>query len=98
MGFGDSDLPALLEELGVDVQLSGKTVRGIKRRFTEEMLGDNDSPDLMSRSIVVTIQTDSLPALEAGAPITVDGTSYKVRRRSEAEHGSLTRIHCVRVA
>lgn len=98
MGLTDGDLPGLLEELGVDVTIGYVTVPGIKRRFTEEMFTGNESPDLMSRSIVVTVQTDSLPGLENGAAITVGRTAYKVRRHSEADHGSLTRIHCVRVA
>ena len=98
MTLGDDDLPVLLEEQGVPVVLGGVATRGIKRRFTEEMLRDSDAPDLMSRSIIVSVKTDSLPSLESGASITVDGVPYTVRRRSEEAHGSLTRIHCVRVA
>lgn len=98
MGLNDDDLPSLLEELGVPVTLGYASTNGIKRRFTEEMLRDSDAPDLMNRAFVVTIKTDSLPALKAGVTLTVDGTSYKVTRHSEAEHGSLTRIVCVRVA
>ncbi len=98
MALTDGDLPGLLDDLGVDVTIGYVTVKGIKRRFTEEMYTGNESPELMSRSIVVSIQTDSLPGLENGATVTVGGTAYKVRRHSEAEHGSLTRIHCVRVA
>lgn len=98
MALTDGDLPGVLDDLGVDVTIGYVTVKGIKRRFTEEMFTGNESPELMSRSIVVSIQTDSLPGLENGATVTVGGTAYKVRRHSEAEHGSLTRIHCVRVA
>jgi hypothetical protein len=98
MALTDGDLPGVLDDLGVDVTIGYVTVKGIKRRFTEEMFTGNESTDLMSRSIVVSIQTDSLPGLENGATVTVGGTAYKVRRHSEAEHGSLTRIHCVRVA
>ena len=98
MALGDDDLPGLLEELGVPVTLGGVTTNGIKRRFTEEMLRDSDAPELLSRSVVVTIKSGSLPALSSGSAITVEGVAYKVKRYSEEEHGTLTRIHCVRVA
>lgn len=98
MALGDEDLPGLLAELGVPIVLGGVTARAIKRRFTEEMLQDVDSPELLSRSIVAVVKTGSLPALRTGAAVTVDGTAYTVRRWLEMEHGALTRIHCVRVA
>lgn len=98
MGLADDDLPGLLEELGVPVTLGGVTTNGIKRRFTEELYQDTDSPELLSRAIVAVIKTGSLPALKSGAAITFDGTAYKVRRWLEDGHGTLTRIICVRVA
>lgn len=98
MPLGDEDLPGLLEEVGVPVTLGGVTTRAVKRRFTEELLQDNDSPELLSRSIVAVIKTGSLPALRSGSALTLDGTAYKVRRWREDEHGTLTRIHCVLVA
>jgi len=98
MALGDDDLPGILEELGVEVTLGGASTHGVKRRFTEEMLRDSDAPELLSRSVVVTIKSGSLPALSSGAAITVDGIAYKVKRHMEEEHGTLTRINCVLVA
>lgn len=98
MALGDDDLPGILQEQGVPVTLGGASTYGVKRRFTEEMLRDSDAPELLSRSIVVTIKSGSLPALSSGSAITVEGTAYKVKRYSEEEHGTLTRIHCVLIA
>ena len=98
MALGDEDLPGLLEELGVPVTLGGTTTNGIKRRATDELFQDVDAPELLSRSIVAVIKTDSLPALRSGAAITVDGTAYTVRRWLEDGHGTLTRIRCVLAA
>lgn len=97
MALGDEDLPGLLEEIGVPVTLGGVTTHGVKRRFTEELLRDTDARELLSRSVIVTIKSGSLPALSSGAAITVDGIAYKVKRRMEEEHGTLTRVHCVLV-
>jgi len=98
MALGDEDLGWLLQERGVPVALGEDSTFGIERRFTEDMLRDTDGPEFMSRALVVTVKTGSLSALESGADITVNGVPYVVRRYSQAEHGNLTRITCVRVA
>ena len=88
----------MLKERGVPVALGEDSTFGIERRTTEELFGDADSPELLTRSLVVSVKTGSLPALETGADITVNGVPYVVRRYSRVEHGNLTRILCVSVA
>ncbi|HLE61033.1 MAG TPA: hypothetical protein VI700_05810 [Thermoanaerobaculaceae bacterium] len=98
MAFGAADIPALLADLGVDVMVGGTMVKGLVDRPGQELLESEGAAALISTAILVTVQTGALPALAAGAAITVDGVSYLVQRRLEIDDGQLTQVLCVEAA
>ena len=91
-----ADLAYALRTEGVKVTLGALETYGLVRHGAAEGLEDPQGRELSSRSVTVLIATDSLPGLEAGAAITVDGTAYLVREHAEESDGRLTRIHCVK--
>jgi len=97
--FGDADLDAMLgTDFGVPVVMGSITVKGIVDQFHDEVGGSDQGPQLVTRRVTVRVKTGDLPALAAGASITVDGTAMKVLQALEENDGAITRIDCAKVA
>src|SRR5262249_36273063 len=89
---------AIIAAGGVDITVSGVTVKGTVRRPDAEALraGEEDlGAELISSAILVLVPTGSLPALAANVRITVDGAGPKGVRYMVEGAGITTRIVCV---
>lgn len=97
MAFGDDDLPFLLgPPLGVPIGIGAITVNGIVDESGAGLFEQaGGRPELMGKSVVVTIRTGSLPGLTTGTTINVNGTAYVVRQYRRVDDGGLTVIECV---
>ena len=96
--FGDADIDTMLADFGVPVAMGSVTVKGIVDQYHDEMLGSDQGPQFVTRRVSVRVKTGDLPALTAGASITVDGTAMKVLQALEEGDGAVTRIDCAKVA
>jgi hypothetical protein len=95
VALGDADLPGILGELGVPVVFGATTTTGILDQNTDQLFqGDDDSPELLGAAVVVVVQTASLPGIQAGSSITVNGVPYVVLQRLRMDDGALTRLAC----
>jgi len=93
MAFGSSDIPAMLELLGVDVVLGDLTVKGLKDQSVPELgLAAPGAGGVSESETVVTIFTGSLPAIAVGSSLTVDGVAFVVRSVRPMEDGELTQV------
>lgn len=92
--FGAGDVPALLQELGVDVTVGAATVKGLVDRADGQLLAENGMAGLVGRAVVVTVQTGSLPGVAEEGAITVDGAALKVRSVRVIEDGEITQVLC----
>jgi len=97
MGFlGETDIAAMLADLadaggGVDVTLGATTVTGLLDREAAELLG-GEMPAIVAADEVVHVQSDTLPGLASGVPITVGGTDYAVLKVLPYGDGAMTRV------
>lgn len=90
------DVPALLRHFGVPITHGLVTVKGIVDRAGEPVLGGQGGASAIgSRSVIVQIQQGSLPGLEVGGTVTVDGAPLLVAAMREIDDGELIALHCV---
>lgn len=92
--YREAEIPALLRDFGVDVTLGASTVRGVVDQTDEGTLQGSGPAAMIEESIVVTVQTGSLPGLAVGSSITVGGDAYVVRDRRKIGDGALTALYC----
>ncbi len=97
MAFGDDDLPFMLgPPLGVPIVIGASTAFGIVDESGVGLFEQaGGRPELIGKSVVVTIQSGTLPGLATGVAINVNGTGYLVRQYRRADDGGLTLIECV---
>jgi len=97
MGFlGETDIAAMLADLadaggGVDVTLGATTVTGLLDREAAELLG-GEMPAVVAADEIVHIQSDALPGLTSGSPISVGDTDYVVLKVLPYGDGAMTRV------
>jgi hypothetical protein len=92
--YGAADLPVLLADFGVDVSIQSVTVKGLTDRAGGESF-PGEQAQAFGASLVVTIETGSLPGLAAGEAIVVDGVTRTVRHHEPIDDGAWTRIFCI---
>ena len=89
-------MPALLEDMGVDVVLGAATTKGHRDVADEEVLRGEGLSGVVGRAVVVTVQQGTLPGLAVGSAITVDGEAFTVRAPLAVDDGELVRLLCVK--
>ena len=94
--YGEGDIVPMMRELGVPVErrLNGEpfTTYGLRSTSVEELLRDEDVTSFASRVEVLTVKTGSLPSLDEGVPLVVDGVDYVVIQTRTQDDGALTNI------
>lgn len=93
MAFGDEDLDALFDDMGVSVSMGTYTTKALKDS-PDEMMTERGNPGAIGSQILLTLKTGALPGLAVGSAITVAGVAMKVRERMTLDDGALTRISC----
>lgn len=91
--FGASDIPGMLEDMGVTLALGGATTKALLDQADEEILNATAAP-VTGKAIVFTIQTGALPGLAMGSEVVSEAVTYKVRLLQQIEDGALTRVLC----
>lgn len=89
------DVPALLRHFGRPITVGLTTVNGLIDRRGEPLLGTNGTSAVGSTEVVVTLQQGSLPGLELGGPITVDGAAMIVAAIRPIDDGELLEVRVV---
>ena len=94
--LGEADIPAMIADLAdadsaVEVTLGATTVMGLFDRAAVQFF-DGEMATLIAPGEAVHIPADSLPDLEPGAAVTVEGVSFKVLRILPYGDGAMVRI------
>lgn len=97
--FGEDDIDAMLAELGVPCVFGAVTVPCLVDTPDSVALADAGlGGGVIAGKVAVTIRTDSLPGIDVGSEITVDGASYKVRVPLKQGDGATTVLLCQEAA
>jgi hypothetical protein len=91
--FGASRVQSMLDRIGVPITVSGTTVNGLPGKEPAESTLE-DHVVISADVIWVTVKAGSLPALDVGVAITVDGVAHKVTLFRPAAAGAFTVIAC----
>lgn len=94
--LGSADIAAILADLkdadgAVEVTLGSTTVIGLFDR-TAIQIFDDDMPTTLVDGESVHVQADTLPGLQPGAALIVDGVAYKALRVLAYGEGAMVRI------
>lgn len=93
--FGDTDIPALLADFGVDIEVGGITTKALLDIVDEEMqLQAIPSGPVVGKGIAFTFQTSALPAVDVGQALTSELKTYTIRQRMRIGDGALTIVRC----
>lgn len=83
----------MLDRIGVLITVASVTVKGtVGKEPDPRMLEDH--VEISADVIAVTVKAGSLPGLDVGVAITVDGASHKVTAFRPAVGGAFTLIFC----
>lgn len=95
--FGDSDIPALLADFGVDITVGGITTKALLDVADEEMLelAKTVGSSVVGKAIVFTFQTSALPAVDVGQELVSEQVTYTIRQRMRGGDGALTKLLCL---
>lgn len=89
--FQQDEVPVFLRDFGQDVSVGGSTTKGIVDKETVERL-EGWTTHVSPTDIVITIQTDSLPAAAPSVPLNTDATDYLIREVRLIDDGALTQL------
>lgn len=98
--FGDADIASIMSDargFSVPVVFGAINGRGIVDYVDKTVLPSLGITGVSGKVITVDIQTTAFPGIVVGSSITVDGTNYKVRDRSQVGDGAETHLLCVGV-
>jgi hypothetical protein len=93
--YGDSDIPALLADMGVAVVLAGapNLKLGLVNYVGRDVLQSMNVTGIAGTTIMVSVQSSVLPSpLAMRTPISVDGASWYIRDKLLAGDGGLTHL------
>jgi hypothetical protein len=92
--FGDSDIPFMLDELGVPITAGGFNGFGILDLNDEVETFDGRGAAVIMKAITLVVQTSLFPhsAIATDATITVDGISYVVIKPLGQGDGALSKL------
>jgi hypothetical protein len=94
--FGDSDIPAMLADMGVPVTVGAVTAKGLVNLAGQDVFQGDMAP-VKGKVVVMTVQTSAFPGIKSGDPVTVDGTTWTIRSVQPAGlDGALTQIACMK--
>lgn len=92
MGFGTSDIPAMLADFGVPMVLADAETKCIFETPDQTVWRGDGGGQVLAGVRLATLQRGTLPGLSANATVTIDGVAYKVVNVQAVDDGEL--IHC----
>ena len=91
--FGDSDIPALMADMGIAVTVGGVPGVALLNEGEELMVQDGDRGGVVILATTLIIQTSAFPAAKAGDAVVVNGKNFTIRQRvAESYDGGLKKF------
>lgn len=94
MAFGEPDIDAMLEDMGVPVIHGVTEAKGLVDIATTDLAESEGPADLHGTLLSVLVRTSRFPAVASGDTISVDGADYRIVHLQRVDDGALLRIHC----
>lgn len=93
---GTSDIGHMLRKSGVPVRIENggevTSTFGVFDEVDESLLTGDAAAELVGRVRALAVETGSLPGLEDGVTLEVDGTTFRVVSARLIEDGKLTEV------
>jgi hypothetical protein len=90
--FGDSDIPALLADMGIAITVGGVVGRGLLDEADEIVVQDSERGQVVMLATTVTIQTSAFPAAAIDDAVVIGAKNFTVRNRLRIGDGGLTKL------
>ena len=90
--FGDSDIPALMADMGIAVIVGGVPGIGLLDEAGEVMVQDALRGQVVVLVTTLTVRTSAFPGLAIDAPVVIGTRTFSVRERLPIGDGGLTKL------
>jgi hypothetical protein len=90
--FGDADIPALMEDMGIAVTVGGVAGIGLLDEADQIMVQDSNRGEVVATATTLTIQSSAFPNCKIGDAVSVGGKNFTVRERLRESDGGLTKL------
>ena len=90
--FGDSDIPALMADMGIAVTVGGVAGIGLLDEADQIMVQDLNRGEVVATATTLTVQTSAFPTAKIGDAVVAGGKNFTVRERLRESDGGLTKL------
>lgn len=90
--FGDSDIPALMADMGIAITVGGVAGIGLLDEADEVLVQDAERGQVVVTMTTLTVRTSDFPAVAIGATVAVGANNFTVRERLRIGDGGLTKL------
>jgi hypothetical protein len=90
--FGDSDIPALMADMGIAVTVGGVGGVGLLDEADQILVQDAERGQVVVTMTTLTIQTSAFPAVKIGDAVIIGSKHFTVRERLRESDGGLTKL------
>ncbi|MGH9208201.1 MAG: head-tail joining protein [Candidatus Acidiferrales bacterium] len=90
--FGDSDIPALMADMGIAITVGGAGGVGLLDEADQILVQDVNRGEVVATATTLTIQTSAFPNAKIGDAVVANGHNFTVRERLRESDGGLTKL------
>lgn len=90
--FGDSDIPALMADMGIAITVGGVDGIGLLDEADQILVQDAQRGEVVATATTLTIQSSAFPNVKIGDAVAVNSKNFTVRERLRESDGGLTKL------
>ena len=90
--FGDSDIPALMADMGIAVTVGGVAGIGLLDEVDEILIQDQARGEIIVPMTTLTVRTSDFPSVAVGTAVAIGSRNFTVRERLRVGDGGLTKL------
>lgn len=90
--FGDSDIPALMADMGIAVTVGAVDGVGLLDEADQILVQDLNRGEVVATATTLTIQTSAFPSAKIGDAVVIGSKNFTVRERLRESDGGLTKL------
>ena len=90
--FGDSDIPALMADMGIAIIVGGVAGIGLLDEADQVLVQDADRGAVVVLATTLTVQTSAFPGAKIGDAVVVGARNFTVQKRLREGDGGLSKF------
>lgn len=90
--FGDSDIPALMSDMGIAISVGGVSGVGLLDESDEVLVQDAARGQIVVMMTTLTVRTSDFPNVAIDAAVVIGAKNFTVRERLRMGDGGLTKL------